>query len=265
MGWVRISDDFYDHEKFQGLTVLGDSVWVRGLAYANRNLTDGVLTARAARGLVDTSRLGIYTGTHSGRDATPQDGIDELLAADLWHGDGHGCPDCEQPGPGRYVIHDFLRYQPSRAEVQEKRAGGAERVRQWRQRKGTGARNSVTATVTHTVSNPVSTHHPNPNPNNTNRQANPSRSASGPEPVDNSALTGRAAALGGFDAGRIRNVLARVLGEIPDDDTVMAVAVGILGRASKPATDRTAYLLAALKNPETNVPALAYPTEAVSA
>lgn len=260
MGWVRISDDFYDHEKFQALTVLGDSVWIRGLAYANRNLTDGMIPARAARGLVDTSRLGIYTGTHSGRDATPQDGIDELVAADLWHDEGHGCTDCAQPGPGRFVIHDYLRYQPSRADVEERRSETAERVRKYRQRHAQ-TRNTVTAAVT----NGVSTAPPNPNPNRTNRDANPSRSANGPEPVDNSPFTARAAAVGGFDAGRIRNVIARVLGEIPDDDAVMRVATGILGRASKPAADRTAYLLAALRNPETNVAALAYPPEAVSA
>src|SRR4051794_37088823 len=94
MGWVRISDDFYDHEKFIGVTALGIATWVAGLAHSNRNLPDGFTPRRPARGLTGLAPLAVNTSNFSGRDAEPDDGITEPVTAGIWHARGHDCPDC---------------------------------------------------------------------------------------------------------------------------------------------------------------------------
>ena len=80
MGWVRVSDDFYDHERFGEVGPLGIAVWLIGLAYCNRNLTNGKIPRASANRLLYIDGIGIYTGTMSGRDAEVTDGIDELVA-----------------------------------------------------------------------------------------------------------------------------------------------------------------------------------------
>lgn len=129
MGWVRISDDFYDHDKFQSVTALGVAVWIAGLAHANRNLTDGVVSKRAAQGLVSFDDIGKLEGNYGGHDADATDGIAELLDAGLWHDNGHDCDRCLQPGRGFYFIHDYFDFQPSREAVESKSKMNAEKGR----------------------------------------------------------------------------------------------------------------------------------------
>lgn len=253
MGWVRVSDDFYDHQKFAALTVLGDAVWIRGLAYANRNLTDGFITERAARGLVDTHGLGIYIGA-GGRDAEPQDGIDELVIAGIWHEPGHDCPVCPDPPARSYVIHDYLAYQPSRAQVEAKRQETAERVRRHR------AGNAVTSPVTSGGSNGVSTTPPNPKsqvPKTSSKTSiDPSSFVGGVGDRTDEVI--HRARLFGFDPDRVRQELTKALGEFPDDDMVMAVGVGILGRAKSVPRDATAYIVGAIRQHPQEAEQLAY-------
>lgn len=80
-----------------------------GLMWSNANGTDGLIPDRALRYLHPDSRR--------------QDCLDELIAARLWQtqSNGHG-------------IVDFLRYQTSAAEMEEKRKINRERQRLFRQR-----------------------------------------------------------------------------------------------------------------------------------
>lgn len=121
MGWVRVSDDFYDQRKFYGVTALGDALWIRGLAFANRNLTDGFIPKRAVKGLIDTTGLSISVDDFTGRDASPEDAVTELLTADIWHESGHDCESCPDVPRGVYLIHDYLDFQPSREKVMAER------------------------------------------------------------------------------------------------------------------------------------------------
>lgn len=124
MGWVRISDDFYDHEKFAEVGPLGLAVWIAGLAYCNRNLTDGKIPHRTAQRLLHIDGIGIYTSNHTGRDAQVADGIDELLEAGLWVDEGT-----------KYAVHDYLDYQPSKDDVTRQRQKNAYRQAQFKKRK----------------------------------------------------------------------------------------------------------------------------------
>lgn len=153
MGWVRVSDDFYDHGKFAQLSALGDSAWIRGLAYANRNLTDGFIPKRIAKNLIEVEGLGIYQGSNSGRDAEPLDGVLELVTTGLW-----------DAIEGGYQIHDYLQYQPSKAQVEAKAKATTERVNKFReQRNGVG--NSVGNAESNAPVTPLLRATPNPTPN----------------------------------------------------------------------------------------------------
>lgn len=129
MGWIRVSDDFYDHPKFTDITPLSIALWIVGMGYCNRNLTDGYLPSSAAARLCDFDGLS-YTVAEGELFAVGEDdctplAIHDLLKSGLWHADGHDCPGCPQPGRRRYYVHDYLVYQPSADEIkatQEKRS-----------------------------------------------------------------------------------------------------------------------------------------------
>lgn len=167
MGWIRISDDFYDNAKLADAGAIGVAVWIAGLGYCNRNLTDGVIPRQKALGLVDTSGVMMVEGGDVAEQA-----VIRLLDYGLWHEEGHSCPDCVDPGPRRYVIHDYLKFQPSRSDVEAKREAEKERIAAWRASRKQGKSNStngVRNAVTHTVSNDscnsVGKMVPNPTPN----------------------------------------------------------------------------------------------------
>jgi hypothetical protein len=255
MGWVRISDDFYDHEKFIGVTALGIATWVAGLAHSNRNLTDGFISRRAARGLIGLDHLAVNTSNFSGRDAEPDDGITELVTAGIWHARGHDCPDCPDLASDlEFYIHDFLKYQPSRAEVEEKRAQVRARVTKHRN----AHRNDVTDTVTNADGNGGVTPPPNPNPKDPSKTSKSQSSPIGGAGGDGTdGLTPRAAQFR-VDGHRVRTELTKVLGEFPDDDTVMRVTTGYLARASEPPKDPTAYVVGAIRKSEFEAQKLAH-------
>lgn len=129
MTWVRVDDAFYDHEKFATVTALGIAMWVTGLAYCNRNLTDGFIPLNKAKTLVNCDGLGVLYGM-SGEDATPLHGADELVAAGLWAAEDMG-----------FRVVDYLDYQPSKERIKADRQANAMRQAKWRE--SNGDRNGV--------------------------------------------------------------------------------------------------------------------------
>jgi hypothetical protein len=94
-GWVRLDDDFYDHEKFLNIAPEGIALWVVGLAWSSRNLTDGIIPAAKSRTLLNTTDVN-YSGV-----------IEGLVEFGLW-----------DPVEGGYRIHNFLRYQRAAEHVE---------------------------------------------------------------------------------------------------------------------------------------------------
>lgn len=121
MGWVRLSDDFYDHPKFTDVTPLSIALWAVGVAYCNRNLTDGHIPHSVANRLCDFDSLSYTVASGEmfsiGEDDCAPLAVHDLVKVGLWHEDGHDCVDCPQPGRRRYYVHDYLVYQPSAAEI----------------------------------------------------------------------------------------------------------------------------------------------------
>lgn len=95
--WVKIDDGFYDHPKVVAAGGLGTALFVCALSYSARHLTDGFIPAAQVRRLVDVEDPGEVAA--------------RLVEVGLW-----------EEGEGGYWIHDYLDYNPSAAEVGERRA-----------------------------------------------------------------------------------------------------------------------------------------------
>lgn len=98
MSWVRIDDQFADHPKV--VTAGPEAAWldVCGMCYCQRYLTDGFVPEGVLPRLVPWP------------EAKVKQLLERLLEVCLW-----------EARPGGYYIHDFLKYNPSRAEVEAKR------------------------------------------------------------------------------------------------------------------------------------------------
>lgn len=114
--YVRINDGLPDNPKILDVGDLAGWLYVCGLCYCSRQLTDGV---------IPVAMVGRLTGL-PGIEALAS----ALLEANLWHAPGHECKRCPQPLAGTYVVHDYLEHQRSAAEVRdlsEKRAAAGQK------------------------------------------------------------------------------------------------------------------------------------------
>lgn len=121
MPWIRIDDHFDEHPKLAAAGPLGWAMWLAGLAYCNRNLTDGFIPWSIAGNLVSwdyldaTGPTRIYIG---GPDSVSEEGavsseyvIVVLCNVGLW-----------DKVTGGYRVHDFDQYQPTKAVIMAERA-----------------------------------------------------------------------------------------------------------------------------------------------
>jgi hypothetical protein len=100
--WVKLSDDFASHPVVLGLSDGAFRLYVAGLCYCARHLTDGVIPVAVVPTL----------GVERHRQATA-----ELLRVGRWVADA-----------GAYAVHDYLDYQESKAKVESRRERTKERV-----------------------------------------------------------------------------------------------------------------------------------------
>jgi hypothetical protein len=123
VAWVRIEPDIFGNRKLQGCSMAAKLLYLGAIAYSNQNLRDGVLSqsdlAVVAAGV--EVKLGSRTVT-------------ELVGRRLFE-DGEG---------GEVRIHDYLKYQPSRADVLRDRAASTDRKSRWRSRRKNGVTDAVT-------------------------------------------------------------------------------------------------------------------------
>lgn len=150
MAWVKIDDHFDEHPKHAQAGPLGWALWLAGLAYCNRNLTDGFIPWNVARGLVNWEFVGSpdstgqrpmwtvgVTSGHAGHDVDCQMVLDLLIDAGLW-----------EEREGGYYVHDYPDYQPTKREILRQRKQIAQRVSAFRQKKSNGPRNVDSNAVT---------------------------------------------------------------------------------------------------------------------
>lgn len=96
MGWVKLDDGFPEHPKVEAAGEKAAWLYVCGLAYCSRTLSDGFIPG---------SRVKFLT-----KQAGAQKLADTLVRVRLW--------DRVEDG---YVIHDYGKHQRSRAQVEQAR------------------------------------------------------------------------------------------------------------------------------------------------
>jgi hypothetical protein len=155
---VKLDDEFPDHPKVVLAGPLAGWLHVCGICYCNRHLTDGFIPRAAAHRLANFEHVGL-TGTDDALVAVGEAVDCKQLAAVL----------CDagiwEEVAGGYRIHDYLDYQPSKADIEEIRrqkqaAGRAGGIAAAKARAGARAMAPV-ITVAVAESKPV----PKPNPN----------------------------------------------------------------------------------------------------
>lgn len=114
MPHFAVDESAHAHRKVMRVGNAAFGLWTRFGSYACDYLTDGVIPAEVAH----------TYGTG------PQ--LTKLVRLGMLHQAGHACPRCPQPDAGDYVMHDYLRINPSRAEVERRREKAAEKKREQR-------------------------------------------------------------------------------------------------------------------------------------
>ena len=135
MTWVKLEDRFDEDPRVVAAGPLGVALYVAGLAYCNRNLTDGFVPTSMARRLVDWGGDGMTAahledGTilvaHAGKPVPVswQYAIDLVVVAGLW-----------TVTDGGYLVVDYLENQPSKAAVLARRTYWAQQKADFRAKK----------------------------------------------------------------------------------------------------------------------------------
>lgn len=121
MSWIRIDDNCTQHPKFVRAGGQAGWLWLAGQGYCARLRTDGRIPKAAAHILQPGgTRLAAV-----------------LVREGIWHDQGD-----------HYEVHDYLEFQPSRAQLEERDRQRTARVRAWRERKGV-AHGDATVTPSH--------------------------------------------------------------------------------------------------------------------
>jgi len=110
--WVKLDDGFADHPKIIALTPQARDLFIWGLCYCARQLTDGFIPKRSVSGC----------GTVP-RSETRRRAIAALVQVGLW-----------VEVEGGWQVHDYLDYNPNRARVLKEREQQLERWHRWKER-----------------------------------------------------------------------------------------------------------------------------------
>lgn len=117
LSWVRLDDSMPDDEKVAALSDGAFRAYVSAICFSARMLTDGRLTAR---------NVAAFTGRRSKQ-------LLQELAPGLWHEPGMVCPSphCDSTcdlKAGEFLIHNYLKYNPTKQKVLAERAAAQART-----------------------------------------------------------------------------------------------------------------------------------------
>lgn len=129
MVWVKHDDQFSSHPKVRRLSDKAYRLHMCAIEHCARFLTDGLVSVES---LEDVS--------FAAKVSSPKRYVDELVAAKLWI----------VRNASTWRIHDFLKYNRSKEQVEAERKEAAYRQKRYRDR------NAVSNGVTNDVSNRVS-------------------------------------------------------------------------------------------------------------
>jgi len=134
--WAKLDDQIYYHPKMQACDGYARALNVAGITYCSGQLTDGMVPKHAPRLIMGMAGFTV-------EEAELSDCIRQLVDAGLW-----------ETLPNGYNIHDYLKYNPSRAQVLAERERNAMRQQEWRDRNrdNNRERNAGSTAVMDTVS-----------------------------------------------------------------------------------------------------------------
>jgi hypothetical protein len=110
MTWVRLDDQFPDHPKVVAAGAQATWLYISGLCYCSRQLTDGRIPKPIVPRLTDLRK--------------PYDLAERLVVVGLWRDE-----------PGCYVVHDYLAHQRSKEQVEREREAANVRQKSRRDKK----------------------------------------------------------------------------------------------------------------------------------
>lgn len=111
MPWVKLTDDWYDDDSIVAAGPHATLLWVTGLSWCARNLTDGAIPARQIRKLIDAQGIVV-----DGEPLRADEVASQLVETGLW-----------DQVDGGFQVRNYLKYQPSREQVLASRAKDRER------------------------------------------------------------------------------------------------------------------------------------------
>lgn len=111
MPWVKLTDDWYDDPDIVAAGPLGLAMWVVGLSWCARNLTDGHIPSSQIRKLLDLQDITVGSENVRADDIAAQ-----LVELGRW-----------TRTPTGYVVENYHRYQPTREKVLADRERDRER------------------------------------------------------------------------------------------------------------------------------------------
>jgi hypothetical protein len=221
--WVKLEDDFSENPKIARLSDSGLALWVTGLAYCNRNLTDGFIP----------NQVGLGQLRYCEGNAVPS--IRELETVGLW-----------DAVPGGWEVHDFHDYQPTREAVLAERLAARERMKEVRQkRKGSSVdvRPNVQKNFERSSTTPV----PVPVPETAEKTSSSAMGSktTGDLPVEKELLTTRLLAAVSSDADERTPANIRALAAKLPPSSLAKVLESL---STKQPRNRAAYVVGSLKS-----------------
>lgn len=104
MVWFRVDDNLAFHPKVMQAQNPAMGLWVRAGSWAAQQLTDGVVPQEIAKNIGGKRE------------------IDRLVDNGLW-----------LPVDSGFVFHQWTERNPSRSQIESRRASGAKRLQRWRE------------------------------------------------------------------------------------------------------------------------------------
>jgi hypothetical protein len=104
VSWVKLDDDFFENPNTGPLSNGAKLLYLAGLTYCAKRLTDGKIDARGVKVVRAKTGAGAKV-------------IAELKASGRWEENGSG-----------YIVHDYLDYNPTAAKVLAQRKAAKERM-----------------------------------------------------------------------------------------------------------------------------------------
>lgn len=159
MPWIKLDDGYADHPKIAEAGPLAAWLHTKALIFCGRHLTDGRISRTVVASLIDWRTADVLSGISNTVTNSVGDPVSNLQSNGYDHPDNIALADrlveiglWERHENGlAYRIHDYLEYQPSRAEVLAERKKNRERVKRHREREKAN-RNAITNTASDTAS-----------------------------------------------------------------------------------------------------------------